>query len=166
MPLRLESGRQTDLRPPSTQGPPLGVFPSTEFSNMPSIPTPAESTLPNPEEQTAIDADAFCLASYRTFVSLQRDGLAFVWSNAQGLTPQQACDAQGAKIVDRFRDHGNLTSFVAQLALDNGINPVTGRTIADDKQVADPILFPTLDFIVGASSVTILETPYIPPTLP
>jgi len=83
--------------------------------------------------------------TFNRLVNIQRKGIDMVWNNPN-LTPQEIVDALGNDAVKVFEFHGNLTTFIQQLA--------TSANVAVDLKT------PTNAFSVVSGNIVISNNPY------
>lgn len=86
-------------------------------------------------------------SNYEQLCRMQKDGIRMIWANAQGLTPQEACDAIGTECAKVFQLHGFLTEAIVKIASTAGVAP--------------DISLPTFAFTANEDgTVTISDKPY------
>jgi len=61
--------------------------------------------------------------NYQQMVRAQKDAIKIVWENADGLTPQQVCNALGTKASKLFDFHAALTDCIIYIAERDGVQP-------------------------------------------
>ncbi len=83
--------------------------------------------------------------TFNRLVNIQRKGIDMVWNNPN-LTPQEIVDALGNDAVKVFEFHGNLTTFIQQLA--------TSANVAVDLKT------PTNAFSVVSGNIVVSNNPY------
>ena len=104
--------------------------------------TPPENL--TPAQATAKHVLTMAKNNYEFLLRAQKNGTDAIWSNAAGLTPQQACDALGTGAARMFQLHGLLTDFILSIQQLEGLTsnvtlPTNAFTLNPDGTVTvDP----------------------------
>jgi len=119
---------------------------------MPLLPPPTDQAsvpLETRKARTAQRLEMALAQSYRDSVRVQKDGIAQVWKNPLGLTPQEVFYSVGTNAGAMLAAHGALTTCIIIAATAAGVAP--------------DIALPTHAFTVNEDgTVTVLEGPYVP----
>lgn len=116
--------------------------------NNPAAPVNTQApTLEQKQTQCKLMLARTAQQNYTMLVRLQKEGIAKVWDNPNGLTPQEVCDAAGTDAAQLFTVHGLLTECLIAIATASGIAP--------------DIALPTKAFTKNVDgTVTVSEAPY------
>jgi len=95
------------------------------FTNPPLVPQPP-FTLERLQARAAQRLSTTAKTQYAALCRMQKDGIAAIWANREGLTPQQVCDAVGANAGKLIQAHGALTAAIITAANLDGTDPDIG----------------------------------------
>ena len=88
------------------------------------IPADPGQVSPQTADQNVVSDVQFLLKKHwPLYLEAYNVGYDIVWTNKNGRTPQQACDALGTSAAKTFRMHGALGSFIKATAALEGKNP-------------------------------------------
>lgn len=115
-----------------------------------SLLTPAADTsIEATQARAAQRIGQLTAAGYDQLVRLQREGIDLVWRNADGLTPQQVCDALGTSAAKVFAIHSALTQALVSAQQADGI-PVS-------------VALPTHEYVINPDgTVSVAADPLAP----
>lgn len=110
-------------------------------------PQNTEPTLAEKKEMVSDNIKNMAATTYQRLLQSQKQGIQIVWSNPNGLTPQEVCDSLGTNATKIFDLHAQLTEAIVNIAAIDGVTP--------------DIALPTKNFSRNQDgTVTVLESDY------
>jgi len=129
----------------------LALAPSAAQAQESILQPSTDTSLAGKQERASKRVVMLAQSGYSQLARMQKQGIDLVWHNSEGLTPQQVCDALGTKAGKIFAIHAALTDALIAAQTADGV-PVD-------------VALPTNAFTVNPNgTVTILTTPYVPPS--